>query len=64
MSEIQTGNYDFQETTFDLYGDVLENLYPEYLIAANMKGIKFSIIRDETDPILRCDKSSVSRYIY
>ncbi len=60
MSEIQTGNYDFQETTFDLYGDVLENLYPEYLIAANMKGIKFSINRHESDPILRCDKSSVA----
>jgi len=64
MSELQTGNYEYVISTFDLHKDILENLYPEYLMTAKEKRIKFSITNSINDPIINGDKSSVTRIFH
>jgi PAS domain S-box-containing protein len=61
MAELQTGTYDYSESNFDIYSDVIENLYPEFLRPAKDKGLKLSIYNEMNDPVIRGDKSSVVR---
>ena len=59
MSEIQTGNYQFIPREINLQTEILENLYKQFKISAEKKGIKL-VLNNSTDPaIINGDEFSI-----
>ena len=61
MSEIQTGTYETNITSFDLYDNILEPLFHEYSFVAKEKGLKLIINNKTKDYNISADEYTVGQ---
>jgi len=61
MSEIQTGSYRLNPTKFDLYSDILENLYDTFKQEANEKKLKFTLHNNAETTYIKADRYSTGQ---
>jgi len=59
MSEIHTGSYEYMESTFDIYENILSDIYEEHKHEAEKKKLKFNLIKETDDANIHADKYSV-----
>ena len=59
ISEIQTGTYQFMKSELDLYSQILFEITAEYKTQAELKGLKFNLIRKSDRTELECDEYTV-----
>lgn len=61
MSDIQTGHYDYSATKVNLFSDVLEKQYLEFIKHARDKNLQFKLHRPECDTDLECDEYTINQ---
>lgn len=61
LSEIESGNYSYNPEPFDVYEDVLSNLYEEYKNIAARKGLILKLEKTAHDSIITTDKHGVAQ---
>lgn len=64
MSQVQTGQYDYEKSSFDLYKDVLENQFNNYKNTCEQKEITFSLVNNNGNTIISADRYSVNQIFY
>jgi PAS domain S-box-containing protein len=63
MSELQTRTYESDPKVFDIYTDVIENIYPQYLSLAREKGLVFNINNNCRNTKIKADFIGVQQMI-
>lgn len=61
MSEVQTGHYDLNLQRLDLYNNILMNIYTEFSVNAQVKGLDFSIKDESEGARVLCDHYTVTQ---
>ncbi|MGE5365260.1 MAG: ATP-binding protein [Bacteroidota bacterium] len=61
MSEVQTGHYDLNMQEMDLYKNILMNIYTEFNVNAQVKGLEFSIKNESGNSRVYCDHYTVTQ---
>lgn len=61
MSELQVGSYDVKMKFININSDVLQNLYHEYKVSAEQKGLTFRIILNTNDFKIFADEYSITQ---
>lgn len=64
MSQVQTGQYDYREKSFDLHEDILQKLFDEFLPVAEKKNIQFSVIKKTNSTNINADEFSIHQIFY
>ncbi len=59
MAELQVGVYQPKYSNFNIVKDVLDDLYQEFSILAELKRLQLELIVNTEDCIARCDKNSL-----
>jgi len=59
MSEIHTGSYEYMESSFDVYENILRDIYEEHKHEASKKKLEFNLIKETDDAKVKADKYSV-----
>ena len=59
MAELQVGVYQPKYSNFNIVEDVLDDLYKEFSILAELKRLHLELIVNTEDCIARCDKNSL-----
>jgi len=59
MSQLVTDTYDFKPEIFDLYGDILRNIYLEHKESAEEKKLEFILSNTTIDSVIIADKYSI-----
>lgn len=61
MSELQKGNYSLEITEFDIYLDLMLNLFYEFKESAKKKNLNFTIINNLTKSAVKADHYSTTQ---
>ncbi|MBU1101312.1 MAG: PAS domain S-box protein [Bacteroidetes bacterium] len=61
MSDIQTGHYDYSSAPINLFSDVLEKQYLEFIKHARDKNLEFKLLRPECSTDLECDEYTINQ---
>ena len=64
MSQLQTGQYDFRPSRFNLLKNILKQLYQNFQHTAEQKKIQFNLVDKTDNTTLYADEYSVNQIFY
>jgi len=63
LSELHTGSYKLVKNNFDLFNDLVNELYREYVFVAKQKNIKFIMSNNASNTLIYADLYSIEQII-